>query len=106
MLAQHVKSVPKVFLPQIMKQARFEIEYFNEEEKVREAQQQVVKFLEVLADKYAELVKKDKEKEIKFLESKFSPLADCLKKEGPLKVRDLLSIIQTSMLKVRTGING
>jgi hypothetical protein len=50
--------------------------------------------------KFAGELKKDLEKEVKFLYSKFSQLANCIKQDRKVLLRDMLSLVQTNLLKL------
>lgn len=50
--------------------------------------------------KHSGEIKKDQDKETKFMYTKFSPIADCIKQDRKVSLRDMLSLVQTNLLKV------
>jgi len=55
---------------------------------------------EVLSARYAGELKKDADKDIKFMYSKFSPLADCIKTKDKVLLKEILSLVQTNLIKL------
>ena len=69
-------------------------------EKLKDAKKALITILEVFNAKYAGELKKDNEKEIKFIYSKFSQIAECIKQDRKVLLRDMLSLVQTNLMKL------
>lgn len=50
-------------------------------------------------------ISKDENKEAKFLYSKFSPYSDCIRIENKFPLREVLQIVQTTILKMYVDTN-
>jgi len=69
-------------------------------DKLKQGKKAVIVIFEGLNARYTGEFKKDSEKEVKFLYSKFSPLADGINQEEKVQIRDILSLIQTNLVKL------
>ncbi len=69
-------------------------------EKLAQGKRAILTIFEVLNARYAGELKKDIDKDIKFLYSKFSPLADCITQKDKIYLKDILSIVQTNLIKM------
>lgn len=67
---------------------------------IKQGKKAIASILEVLNLKFTSEVKKDPEREAKFLYSKFSPFADNINQKRKVLLKDILSLVQTNLLKM------
>ena len=73
---------------------------FDEEQKNSDAKDKMRELLEILNAKYIDALRNDPLKEAEFLYSQFSPFKQCIKTTEKFLLKDILSLVQTNILKM------
>ena len=66
----------------------------------KEARDAIRALLEILNAKYSSEIRNNPHKEAEFMTSKYSPLDSTIKRDKTVKLKDILQLVQTAIIKM------